>query len=220
LFPFDRRPSANAKGLRYVSAARRVAQASPRLSGLRTSQSANHGNSGAARKPAGEPIRLVDSALPAAPPIRRRGRDAVEPMIARQGGSRRVAQRAGKRLHLFAPEQVARGSIVSAVGICRIEAAQTAPAKPAAAFLIQPKGVLKRGAPTYAEEFRAQRLQISEAGAANRDAGNFEKRLAAEAAVSGVEEGKKGARGFLYYRDSDIRADATREDSPPPKNLL
>jgi hypothetical protein len=42
-------------------------------------------------------------------------------------------------------------------------------------------------------------LQISKAGAANRDAGDFKKRVAAEAAIGGVKEGKKGARGVLYY---------------------
>jgi hypothetical protein len=42
-------------------------------------------------------------------------------------------------------------------------------------------------------------LQISEARAANRDSGDLKKRGAAESAIGGVKEGKKGARGFLYY---------------------
>ena len=44
---------------------------------------------------------------------------------------------------------------------------------------------------------------------AYRDTGDFEKRLAAEPAIGRVEEGKKGARGSMDYRNADICAQAT-----------
>jgi hypothetical protein len=84
---------------------------------------------------------------------------------------------------------------VGTIAIGRIKTAKAAAAQCAAALFIQREPVLERRSATATEEFSVQWLGLPEAMGTDGDAGDFGQGLAAEAAIVGKEQGKKGVRG-------------------------
>jgi hypothetical protein len=92
-------------------------------------------------------------------------------------------------------DQLAERTLIRPEAIGCVEAAKAVPAQGAAAFRVQREGVQEGRAASDAEELRFKRTQGVEARGADRDAGNFNKLGAANAAILREEKWKKGAGG-------------------------
>ena len=103
----------------------------------------------AARDGAGQQIRLIEPALPFAPPVQRNGHHAIEALIARQGRRQQIAERPGQRLHsivFIEVDELPQRAFVGAETVGPIEAAQSGPAKRAASLSVygaQPPALLR-----------------------------------------------------------------------------
>ena len=122
------------------------------------------------------------------PPVQRHRHDGVEALISRQRVREKSGERAGQRPHtgIFVKvDELAECAFIRAVAIGRIKTTKAAAAQCAAAFLIQRVAVLERRSATTAEKFGVERLWLVQALGANRNAGNFGQRPAADAAIIG-----------------------------------
>jgi hypothetical protein len=86
-------------------------------------------------------------------------------------------------------------TLIRAVGVGRIKTTKAAAAQTPAAVIVQRVAGFERRSATAAEEFGVERLRFPQAAGADRDAGNSFESAAADAAIVGKEQGKKGVRG-------------------------
>ena len=108
------------------------------------------------RDRARQQFRLIESALPLAPPVQRHRHNGIEALVPRQGRSQQVAQRPrqGRDPAVFKEmDQSRRDAFVGAEAIGRVKTAKAAAAQSAAAFGIQRKAILKWRPATDAEKF-------------------------------------------------------------------
>jgi hypothetical protein len=96
-------------------------------------------------------------------------------------------------------DQLPQHPVVSPEAVRRVEAAQSAAAEGAAALGIQRERIDKGGAATDAEEPGAEGLWLGQATGANRDAADGVQGTAANAAIVGENQGKKGTGGCSEY---------------------
>ena len=157
-----------------------------------------HRNSALAGDHPGQQFRLVESALPLPPPVQRHRHDGIEALIARQGGRQEIRERPRQRLDRVVLEQVdqlAQRAFIGAEAIRRVKTAKAAAAQRAAAFGSSGKpfrnGVRQLTQKNSALSGCGSRRQLRQTGIRV----NFPQRLAADAAIVGEEEGKKGVRG-------------------------
>ena len=166
-------------------------------------------------------IRLVERPLPTPPPVQRHRCDRVEALIPRKSCRKQLTQAARQGLHsgvLEKVDQFAQNVLIRSIRVRRIKTAKTAAAESAASFLIQGKCILERRPATATEEFGAQRLGSLQAIPADWNACDRTKGLAANAAIVGIKQGKKGVRCCSDYRGTEFGnfdESATREDPPP-----
>jgi len=96
-------------------------------------------------------------------------------------------------------DQLPERAIVETERVGSVKTAQSAAAQRATAFFIEREPVVERRPAGYAKELGVERGRITQAGGANRNAGNLMQWLAANAAIIGEKKGKKGARGCSDY---------------------
>src|SRR5271170_300136 len=133
-------------------------------------------------------VRLIESALPALPPMQRHGDDGVELFVAVERQRQVSSQWLGQRLHPAVFEkmnQIPKRALIESERVRRIEPPHAAPAQRATALLIQRKSASKRSPALLAKIFRRQRFGFREARAANRYARNFHERCGADMALVG-----------------------------------
>jgi hypothetical protein len=127
--------------------------------------------------------------------VQRNRHHGVEALVSRQRLQQQRTQRPRQRPDpavFVEVNQIAKSRLVRAERVGRIKTAKAAAAQSAAAFWIQRKTILEWCAATYTEVLGAKRFRRFQAGVADRNTADFEERGAANTAVIGEEEGKKG----------------------------
>jgi hypothetical protein len=92
-------------------------------------------------------------------------------------------------------DQLPKHAFIRAETVGCVETAQSAAAQRATAFGIQREGIDKRRMALDAVEFRVERLRLGEAAFAYRDTADGVQGTAANAAIIGKNQGKKGTGG-------------------------
>src|SRR6185503_17351761 len=99
-------------------------------------------------------VRLIETAAPAPPPVKRDRHDRVEPLVARQRRGQKIGKRprqGGDAPVLEKMNEFPQIAFVGSVAIRRVKTAKAAAAQSAAAFGIQRETVLEWCPATYTE---------------------------------------------------------------------
>ena len=191
--------------------------------GLHASQGVDDGNSGAPRDSPRQQFRLVESSPPLPPPVQRHRHDGVEALVARQrvrAEIRASGPASGRIPAVFVKVDQLRAARLrtrrsnrphqNREGRCGTDA--------------------QRPSASSGKPFWNGVLQLLQKNSASSGCGSCRhwgqtgtrvicvQRPAADAAIIGKEQGKKGVRGCADCRETetgDCGSDATREDPPP-----